>query len=193
LPFNMYCKFKRIDKGEVLATMFVAVNIIIPVLKILDVVGHDDSLFVVMSQIPRTPASLSFRHLDASGLALFEADLRNWLFQLRSLCPPFPVVSGYLGGPCWQYRVSADNPIGPFASIDALHQFLLSRVWGDERDEVLSLSRKSYVKPHRICLTHGELRRANLLLSNGRLSGLIDWGAAGWFPEYWDAVGGCYI
>jgi aminoglycoside phosphotransferase len=66
-------------------------------------------------------------------------------------------------------------------------------VWCDEKEAIIKNSQKSFKKPHRICFTHGELRPHNILILNGRLSGLVDWGTAGWFPEYWDYVGGCYI
>jgi aminoglycoside phosphotransferase len=66
-------------------------------------------------------------------------------------------------------------------------------VWCDEKEAIIKNSQKSFKKPHRICFTHGELRPHNILILNGRLSGLVDWGTAGWFPEYWDYGGGCYI
>jgi hypothetical protein len=131
---------------------------------------------------------------DSRALAHFEEDLRDWMYQLRSLAPVHPTrVSDFLGGSSWQYRISACQRVGPFDNKDQLHDFLFTRVWCDNKDEIIARSQKSFKKPHRICFTHGELRPSNMLMLNGRLSGLVDWGTSGWFPEYWDYVGGCYI
>jgi hypothetical protein len=176
LPFDLYCKHAgRIDKAEVLATMFVAANTSIPVPAIIDAIGPDKDLFVVMTRVPGQPVSKVWLEIaaDPSALANLEKDLRGWLYQLRSLMPPSTKVSNFLGGSSWQHRVSACEPIGPFPSKDKLHEFLLSRVWCDEKEAIIKNSQKSFKKPHRICFTHGELRPHNILILNGRLSGLI--------------------
>ncbi|KAF8645513.1 hypothetical protein AX16_007797 [Volvariella volvacea WC 439] len=39
-----------------------------------------------------------------------------------------------------------------------------------------------------ICNTHGDLHAGNLIMLNGRLSGIVDWEATGWMPAYWEYV-----
>ena len=51
---------------------------------------------------------------------------------------------------------------------------------------VPTLNPKSFDKHHRVVFSHGDLHINNILVHNGRLSGLIDWECAGWYPEYWD-------
>ncbi|KKY25339.1 putative phosphotransferase enzyme family protein [Phaeomoniella chlamydospora] len=44
---------------------------------------------------------------------------------------------------------------------------------------------------HRIVLSHGDFRPANIMVSldsNRRVTGLLDFEAFGWYPEYWDYV-----
>ena len=41
---------------------------------------------------------------------------------------------------------------------------------------------------HRIVLTHGDLSQHNILVQNGKITGLIDWEFAGWLPEHWEYV-----
>ncbi len=189
----MYCKFGGlINKDEVLATMFVQANTTIPVPTILDVIGEsDEELFVLMSRVPGDPVHGALNRMDAPSLALFESDLRDWLFQLRSLVPlPSTVVGGFLGTPSMQFRIAAWCPIGPYSTKEDLHEDLLRRT--EDRSAVESVVKKSHGKPHMLCFTHGDLRHQNLLMQNGRLSGLVDWGSSGWFPEYWDYTGACY-
>jgi Ser/Thr protein kinase RdoA (MazF antagonist) len=45
----------------------------------------------------------------------------------------------------------------------------------------------------RICLTHGDLHLGNILViissdepRQVRISGIVDWEQAGWYPEYWE-------
>jgi aminoglycoside phosphotransferase (APT) family kinase protein len=44
----------------------------------------------------------------------------------------------------------------------------------------------------RICLTHGDLNLANILVlrspdgSQISVSGIVDWEQAGWYPDYWE-------
>ncbi|KAG6104364.1 hypothetical protein E4U13_008404 [Claviceps humidiphila] len=33
----------------------------------------------------------------------------------------------------------------------------------------------------------------NIMMYNGRLSGIIDWETCGWFPDYWDYTKAHYI
>jgi hypothetical protein len=56
LPFGLYCKHAGcIDKAEVFATMFVAANTSIPVPTIIDAIGPDEDMFVVMTRLPGNP------------------------------------------------------------------------------------------------------------------------------------------
>ncbi|KAK8167644.1 kinase-like domain-containing protein [Phyllosticta citrichinensis] len=40
--------------------------------------------------------------------------------------------------------------------------------------------------PHRIVFSHGDLKHHNIMVHAGRVSGIIDFESAGWYPEYWD-------
>ncbi|KFY23330.1 hypothetical protein V493_05911 [Pseudogymnoascus sp. VKM F-4281 (FW-2241)] len=41
---------------------------------------------------------------------------------------------------------------------------------------------------HRAVLTHGDLSPRNIMVHNNRITGLLDWEVAGWFPEYWEYI-----
>ncbi|KAG6166363.1 hypothetical protein E4U27_008226, partial [Claviceps purpurea] len=40
---------------------------------------------------------------------------------------------------------------------------------------------------HEIVFTHGDLNMRNIMMHNGRLSGIIDWETCGWYPDYWES------
>ncbi|KAI0483120.1 hypothetical protein GGR56DRAFT_623020 [Xylariaceae sp. FL0804] len=40
---------------------------------------------------------------------------------------------------------------------------------------------------HDILFTHGDISMRDLLVdAHGRLSGIVDWEMAGWYPGYWE-------
>ena len=41
---------------------------------------------------------------------------------------------------------------------------------------------------HQFVFTHADMYHLNLLVENGRLSGIVDWECAGYWPEYWECV-----
>lgn len=43
-------------------------------------------------------------------------------------------------------------------------------------------------RDHRAVLTHGDLSPRNIIVQDNKITGLIDWEIAGWFPEYWEYV-----
>ncbi|PBK65715.1 hypothetical protein ARMSODRAFT_978167 [Armillaria solidipes] len=46
---------------------------------------------------------------------------------------------------------------------------------------------KRIMKQHRLCFSHLNLTRENILVTgDGRLATIINWEVAGWFPDYWD-------
>ncbi|CAG8285396.1 unnamed protein product [Penicillium nalgiovense] len=45
---------------------------------------------------------------------------------------------------------------------------------------------KSHAVSHAIVFTHGDLNPRNILAENGKITGIVDWENAGFFPEYWE-------
>lgn len=39
---------------------------------------------------------------------------------------------------------------------------------------------------HRIFFTHGDFRPLNIMVKDGNVVAIIDWGLSGWYPEYWE-------
>ncbi|KAF7506042.1 hypothetical protein GJ744_012289 [Endocarpon pusillum] len=39
---------------------------------------------------------------------------------------------------------------------------------------------------HETKFTHNDLKPSNILIKDGHISGIIDWGKAGWYPDYWE-------
>lgn len=43
-----------------------------------------------------------------------------------------------------------------------------------------------HARQYRSVFTHADLNPRNILIDHGRLSGIVDWECAGFYPEYWE-------
>lgn len=48
-------------------------------------------------------------------------------------------------------------------------------------------------RKHGIVFTHGDLRPANIIVKDGRVTAIIDWEMAGWYPDYWEFAKAFYL
>jgi serine/threonine protein kinase len=125
--------------------------------------------------------------LTAEQKTNLAVELAGYISQLRALKPPKDGFVGSLGlGPCYDTRLGARR-FGPFENIADFHRFVRR---GDDMDlwafseEVMKVHSRS--NSYVIHFSHGDISPENIIVNNGKITALIDWEAAGWFPEYWD-------
>lgn len=77
------------------------------------------------------------------------------------------------------------NRFGPFETITDFHEFIRRETPLGSWDESVS---RVYGRPdfYTTKYTHGDLCPNNILISNGKITAIINWEFAGWFPEYWE-------
>ncbi|KAK2755520.1 hypothetical protein FQN54_006460 [Arachnomyces sp. PD_36] len=110
------------------------------------------------------------------------ADLRSCVAEFRRV--PNNNDGGYvicnpLGGPVFDYRLHGDSA-GPFHSEQEFNQALVLR------DDLKDAVAPSHSRSHKIYFTHADLSAQNILISEGKLSGVVDFGCSGFYPEYWE-------
>lgn len=117
------------------------------------------------------------------------------LHRLRGLdpSPDTPVKIGAIeGGPAVDHRRSDRRSGGPFATEAEFNDWLLSLVHSDSQQwhsDFYIESLKACMKDnHRWRLTHGDIGPHNILVENGRITAVLGWELAGWYPEYWEYV-----
>lgn len=54
------------------------------------------------------------------------------------------------------------------------------------RDDLKPAVEKSHSKSHSIYFTHSNLPPTNILVEDGKLAGIVDFGCSGFLPEYWE-------
>ncbi len=122
--------------------------------------------------------------LDLSDSPRLIEDLRKALTELRSIIPPtFYGVTGAYGSPLIYKRYEERHVLPPFINVRSFHETLLGEVAKESHYNV----RDRIIRHHRVCFSHSNLTRENILVTDdGRLAAIIDWEAAGWYPDYWD-------
>lgn len=98
---------------------------------------------------------------------------------------PQSIIANTVGGACYDGRISAaiehneaqGDFVGPFRTEQEFIELLRSPHIPEVVHQV----------DHRIVFTHGDINLRNILVDeSGRLSGIVDWETAGWYPDYWE-------
>ncbi|KAI0633104.1 kinase-like protein [Trametes polyzona] len=151
--------------------------------------GDSEGLVPIMAELEKTPHPT----LDVSDAGPLLQDLRDAFKQLRSIPPPAsPSICSASGGPLRCIRTGSQEFIGPFNEPqefkDAIFALANSLHFAHRMPVLRRLAEPVNAKQHRVWFTHADLAARNVLVKDGRLSGIVDWEFAGWYPEYWELV-----
>ncbi|KAE8336393.1 hypothetical protein BDV24DRAFT_141939 [Aspergillus arachidicola] len=109
-------------------------------------------------------------------------DLKVFVRQIRCIPnhTPFRFANTF-GDALYDHRVGGE--FGPFAETSDFTTYLIPEHTSSETRNAITpvLSR-----PYKSFFSHADLHSTNILISQGRLSGVVDWECAGYFPEYWE-------
>jgi hypothetical protein len=77
---------------------------------------------------------------------------------------------------------------GPFASVADFHDFLVAPVRQCPGPELVAKYRSQLPDTYDIRFSHADLSWENILVdvSTGRVTGILDWEMAGYWPEWWE-------
>ncbi|KAL7925549.1 kinase-like protein [Trichoderma austrokoningii] len=188
----------RVIKGpcfppEVEAMQYIRQKTMIPVPKIYAThTTQHHQIYIEMEYIQGEDLERAWRSLSQSQKKAIFADIEKYISILRELQPPAEdLVASALGNPAYDVRIGS-RFFGPFHH-DDFHSLIrrggpmehVARVLGEEVAKVHTTS-------YRTCFTHGDLVPRNIIVRNGRVAAIIDWGFAGWYPEYWEYTKGHY-
>ncbi|KAF5973627.1 ubiquitin interaction domain-containing protein [Fusarium bulbicola] len=192
LPFGLYLKYN--SDSDTLRNEYNALKVLeqktnIPAPLAFDIVSlsnnEDDLSYLLMSRVPGTPLAICRDSLSDQDYANLSVQLKGCVSQIRDIPKPANhdmVICNTLGEACRDPRIRDWSPIGPFADEASFSQNLR---FSDEPSR----------RGHKIVFTHGDLNPRNIMMeriSNSagatgwRLSGIIDWETAGYYPDYWD-------
>lgn len=106
--------------------------------------------------------------------------MKRYFAELRTIPNPYRSEYGICnaaGQSCVDWRLKGGATTnGPYVNEGVFNESLRIGILPD-------LSHRS---DHDIVFTHGDINMRNLLFKDGRISGIVDWETAGWYPEYWE-------
>ncbi|KAL2751852.1 hypothetical protein ACRALDRAFT_213793 [Sodiomyces alcalophilus JCM 7366] len=177
------------NPGEVEAMQYVAKHTTIPLPKVYAVhTTREKHIYIEMEYIPGLDLDTAWRHghLTPDQKKTIFADIKAYVSILRALPPPAEdLVGSALQNPVYDARVGY-RVFGPFNHHD-FHALLrqdipMEHVGPYLGEQVVKVHTSSY----RTCFTHADLVARNIIVRNGRVAAIIDWGFSGWYPEYWE-------
>jgi tRNA A-37 threonylcarbamoyl transferase component Bud32 len=194
-PSTVRVSWHRVIKGpclpsEIEAMEYVAAHTDVPVPKLYAV--HTDAkknyIYIEMAYIPGQNLEHAWSDLTMDGKHDIIADLQQHISRLRGLPPPASgFVSSALQNPAYDGRVG-NRFFGPFSLRD-FHSLLRKHMPQDYIEEAVGKQVAAVHSPdasYRLCFTHADLAPRNIMVRNGRIVAIVDWGYAGWYPEYWE-------
>ncbi|CDO75916.1 hypothetical protein BN946_scf184873.g5 [Trametes cinnabarina] len=197
LPFGLYLRHgSGLDnsQNEFNALKLVRQHTSVPVPEPLDLIGlppHPNDPFkkqrayLLTTRLPGTPLAYCEDMLSDRDFEHVAAQMKDHLAQLRTIpktVNPDMAICNVSGERCIDPRLRDWNPVGPFPDEAAFSQ--LMRFPDDPAR-----------RGHKIVFSHGDLNPRNILVnrfarpdgSRGwRVTGIVDWETAGFYPEYWD-------
>jgi aminoglycoside phosphotransferase (APT) family kinase protein len=188
LPFGLFLKCRGdadMVRNEFNALQRVHRETSIPAPEPLDVIPKGGKSYLLTTRVPGAPLWLCQGLLSDADCDEIVAQLKSYVAQLRDLpktVNPEMAICNTLGEPCRDHRIWSADPIGPFADEAAFSQCLR---FSDEPSR----------RGHKMVFTHADLNPRNILVdqvalpdgsSGWRVTGIVDWETAGYYPEYWD-------
>lgn len=193
LPFGLYLKRVSLVRRNSLVNEYATLELVrrhtdMPVPRALDLVSDSTNFYLLTTRVPGYKLGLCLDSMSDQDTAILVRDLGRHLAALREIPRPQGWKHGIANtadGPCFDYRINAaldededrGEMVGPFLTENDFNETLRCGALPDVVHRA----------GHKIVFTHGDLNMRNVLVDeHGRLSGIVDWENAGWFPEYWD-------
>ncbi|POS73904.1 hypothetical protein DHEL01_v207700 [Diaporthe helianthi] len=193
LPFNKIAKLD-VPEGEIAAMRFVRANTTIPIPEILEIhdAQEDGTAHIVMSRVPGDDLEAVMDNMTDAEVKSVVKELARYLQQMRRLegdgvRTPVPPIGGVSGTRGFDSRLGSSR-WGPFATIADFHKHLRFGepldYWDHEADVVAVHGKPEGT--YAVKFTHADIAPRNVRVKGGRITGIIDWEFAGWYPEYWE-------
>lgn len=183
-----------VTMGEAEAMCLVRNLTSVPVPEVLNAYMIEDVGFILMRKIPGVPLEACWESLSEDSQQCILEQLRAYIHEWRRVEGTF--FGSIDQGPCedivFKHPWGEQNQqYGPYQTRKAFNQGVVdalknSRPGGqlvDEDDYCLAkeiLASGENGQDERKILTHGDLHPTNIIINDGKVAGIIDWGAAGY-------------
>jgi aminoglycoside phosphotransferase len=161
----------------------------IPTPRAIDVIKYSDSSYLLMTGLPGKGVGTMLSTMTDKQVDAVVRDLKAYVAELRQILNK--IDSGYqicnaLGAGILDWRIGdSQRKELKFRDEAEFNQYLTHDLPLD-KDMWKQISTSHDVK-HDIVFTHADLNMRNILVDEDmKISGIVDWECAGWYPEYWE-------
>lgn len=187
LPFGLYAKFCGDARGEPAALKLLeryAPSVPSPLFVDLLPLVADGKPWLIMTGLPGRRLDEVINRMTYPERHQLAEDLATALEEYRDIpnLSPFTIASAS-GGRIQDPRVSSSsNGCGPYTTETEFNRQITRGCTTD----LLKVFPDAHAREHGIVFTHADLHPSNILVDAGRLSGIVDWQFAGFYPAYWE-------
>lgn len=183
---NLVVKSGKIRSHEAQTLRFIATNTTIPVPKVHDVRWEDGQVVsIVMDYMPGKRLDEAWDTLDSNQKLSIADELHSYINQLRNL------KGDYIGaidrGKAIIGQIASIEG-GPFDSEQQFNEFFLGDIVKSAPDILRHYAKFALMDTHKIVFTHADFAPRNILVEGGRVTAILDWEYAGWYPEHWEYI-----
>ncbi|KAF5369710.1 hypothetical protein D9615_010179 [Tricholomella constricta] len=176
-------------KEEIMATRFVASHTSIPVPRVWMSFRWQWTHYIVMNRVDGIQLSDVWLTLSDDSKAIIAEQIRGYFSQLHNIPPPPEVgtrICSVAGGPIADFRLRfIDGETGPFRDEEHMNMRLRQCLSLSQFPDVV---KAAHSRKHPRVFTHNDLTPRNIMVDpvTGKITALVDWGCAGWFPTHWE-------
>ena len=175
-----------LDRREAENLRFIRKHTTIPVPEVFDSYDTDDGGHcIVMARVPGINLQQAGPDLSDESKSRILTELIGYIHQLRRL--QGTSVSSASGSPTGMYVFGSDLK-EVLTSPAQFHDFITSKVYAQINKDYVSFLRSQFNDNSRLLFMHADLVDRNIIVENGKISGIVDWEWAGYYPEHWDFV-----
>ena len=175
-----------IDRQEAENLRFIHKHTTIPVPEVFDSYDTDDGGHcIVMARVPGITLQQAVPDLSDESKSRILTELIGYIRQLRRL--QGASVSSASGSPTGM-NIFGSHLKEVLTSPSQFHDFITSKVYPEIPKDYVSYLRSRLDDNSCLLFTHGDLVAQNIFIENGKISGIIGWGWAGYYPEHWEFV-----
>lgn len=162
----------------------------LPVPRVIDSIAIEGQTFTLMTRIPGELLIDKFEGMSDTQLDCVVRDVFAVLHSLWTLQQPTQdagkVMLSASGHGIPSPAQLFDELEGPYDSILACYVHMSSHLVDSEAElKQLYTTASQALMADAIVYVHADLRSHNILVKDGRLSGIIDWENSGWLPRHW--------
>ncbi|KAJ5413185.1 hypothetical protein N7465_005490 [Penicillium sp. CMV-2018d] len=190
LPFGLYLRKGQPQEADQYRVEAHTLGMVekftkIPAPRAIDVLETPDASYLLMTEVPGRPIGQLLNTMTDEQVENAVTDLKRYVAELRAIpneASKFQICNSEGGGILdWRIPDSQSEKLRFHTETD-FHNYLTAMMTDDTRRQAAN----SHAIPHAVVFTHGDLNPRNILAENGKITGIVDWENAGFFPEYWE-------